>query len=54
MTQIAGPEDVALKTIDENERDHILKILKLCGGKLWGMAELRKYSAYHPAHFIQN
>jgi formate hydrogenlyase transcriptional activator len=29
-------EDVSLKTIDENERDHILRTLKLCAGKLWG------------------
>lgn len=28
--------ETALKTIDENERDHILKILKYCGGKIAG------------------
>lgn len=25
-----------IKTIDENERDHILKVLRLCGGKVFG------------------
>jgi transcriptional regulator with GAF, ATPase, and Fis domain len=34
--QTRGSEEVALKTIDENERDHILKILRFCGGKLSG------------------
>jgi formate hydrogenlyase transcriptional activator len=36
----APPDPVAvetiLKTIDENERDHILRILKFCGGKIAG------------------
>jgi len=30
------PVETPLKTIDENERDHILRILKFCGGKLAG------------------
>lgn len=37
--QIAEPthsDEVSLKTIDENERGHILSILKYCGGKLSG------------------
>jgi len=34
--QATGSEEVTLKTIDENERDHILRILKFCGGKLSG------------------
>ncbi|AYL96936.1 sigma 54-interacting transcriptional regulator [Mucilaginibacter celer] len=33
---VANPDEVSLKTIDENERDHILRILKYCGGKLAG------------------
>jgi DNA-binding NtrC family response regulator len=27
-----------LKTIEENERDHILTVLKKCNGKIWGVA----------------
>jgi formate hydrogenlyase transcriptional activator len=34
--QTTGPEELVLKTIDENERDHILKILKFCAGKIAG------------------
>ncbi|HTI07464.1 MAG TPA: sigma 54-interacting transcriptional regulator [Puia sp.] len=30
------PEEVVIKTIDENEREHILRILKYCGGKIAG------------------
>jgi formate hydrogenlyase transcriptional activator len=36
IAQTTGADEVSLKTIDENERDHILKILKYCGGKLSG------------------
>jgi transcriptional regulator with GAF, ATPase, and Fis domain len=36
IVQIKSPENIALRTIDENERDHILQILKFCGGKLSG------------------
>lgn len=36
IAQTTGPDEVSLRTIDENERDHILKILKYCGGKLSG------------------
>jgi transcriptional regulator with GAF, ATPase, and Fis domain len=25
-----------MKTIDENERDHIMTVLKQCNGKIWG------------------
>jgi len=32
----AVTENVPLKTIDENEREHILNILKFCGGKIAG------------------
>jgi DNA-binding NtrC family response regulator len=28
--------DSRLKTIDENERDHIMAVLKQCDGKIWG------------------
>jgi formate hydrogenlyase transcriptional activator len=34
--QTSASEDLTLKTIDENERDHILRILKFCGGKMTG------------------
>lgn len=34
--QTADGGEVALKTIDENERDHILTILRFCGGKIAG------------------
>jgi DNA-binding NtrC family response regulator len=30
------PEETRIKTIEENERDHILAILKKCEGKIWG------------------
>jgi len=36
VAQTTGSEELLLKTIDENERDHILKILKFCGGKMAG------------------
>ncbi|MDP9076750.1 MAG: sigma 54-interacting transcriptional regulator [Bacteroidota bacterium] len=36
IAQTTGPDEVSLKTIDENEREHILRILKYCGGKLSG------------------
>lgn len=31
-----GPEESTVKTIDENERDHILAVLKKCNGRIWG------------------
>jgi transcriptional regulator with GAF, ATPase, and Fis domain len=36
VAQTTYSEEVVLKTIDENERYHILRILKFCGGKLSG------------------
>jgi transcriptional regulator with GAF, ATPase, and Fis domain len=30
------PADFYIKTIDENERDHILSVLKKCNGKVFG------------------
>jgi formate hydrogenlyase transcriptional activator len=36
IAQSIGSNEVSMKTIDENERDHILRILKYCGGKLSG------------------
>ncbi|PWV56829.1 sigma 54-interacting transcriptional regulator [Chitinophaga sp. S165] len=40
LSKPASPDPTAiettLKTIDENERDHILRILKYCGGKIAG------------------
>jgi len=30
--------DSRIKTIEENERDHILAVLKKCNGKIWGVA----------------
>jgi len=38
-TQKSGarePEEVRIKTIEQNERDHILAVLKKCEGKIWG------------------
>ena len=29
-------EELRLKTIDENERDHIITVLRKCNGKVWG------------------
>jgi transcriptional regulator with GAF, ATPase, and Fis domain len=33
---VTAPGD-RIKTIDENERDHILAVLKKCNGKIWGL-----------------
>ncbi len=30
------PEEAPIKTMEENERDHILAVLKKCNGKIWG------------------
>jgi len=30
-------QDGRIKTIDENEREHILAVLKKCNGKIWGL-----------------
>ena len=35
-------EGIRIKTIDENERDHILAILKKCKGKIWGSSGAAK------------
>ena len=35
-TAVSSPVSVPLKTIDENERDHILAIIKYCGGRASG------------------
>ncbi|MBS1664345.1 MAG: sigma-54-dependent Fis family transcriptional regulator [Bacteroidetes bacterium] len=32
----AEPADAPIKTIQENERDHIVSVLKKCKGKIWG------------------
>jgi DNA-binding NtrC family response regulator len=32
----AGMQGTRIKTIDENERDHIITVLKKCNGKIWG------------------
>ena len=29
-------DDMHLKTIHENERDHIIAVLKKCNGRIWG------------------
>jgi transcriptional regulator with GAF, ATPase, and Fis domain len=29
-------DEYRLKTIDENERDHIIAVLKICNGRVWG------------------
>jgi DNA-binding NtrC family response regulator len=31
-----NPQDTRVKTIDENEREYIINILKKCNGKIWG------------------
>ncbi|HEY6901127.1 MAG TPA: helix-turn-helix domain-containing protein, partial [Puia sp.] len=31
-----SPTGVPIKTIQENERDHIISVLKKCKGKIWG------------------
>jgi transcriptional regulator with GAF, ATPase, and Fis domain len=36
LPQNVDSDEVLLKTINENERDHILRILKFCGGKMSG------------------
>lgn len=33
---VAGKENFRLKTIHENERDHIITVLKKCNGRIWG------------------
>lgn len=33
---VRGHEETYIKTIEENERDHILAVLKKCNGKIWG------------------
>lgn len=33
-----APTESRTKTIEENERDHILTVLKQCNGKIWGAA----------------
>jgi DNA-binding NtrC family response regulator len=30
------PQDIRVKTIHENEREYIIKVLKNCNGKIWG------------------
>ena len=35
--QPAAPQGSTIKTMDENERDHILAVLKKCNGKIWGL-----------------
>jgi transcriptional regulator with GAF, ATPase, and Fis domain len=35
-TNPASAEEIIIKTIDENERDHILKVLKYCKGRISG------------------
>lgn len=30
------PQDLAIKTIHENEREYIINVLKKCNGKIWG------------------
>ncbi|MDJ1480953.1 sigma 54-interacting transcriptional regulator [Cytophagaceae bacterium YF14B1] len=37
QTEKALPnEELRIKTIDENERDHIITVLKKCNGRIWG------------------
>ena len=32
----AHPSETRTKTMEENDRDHILAVLKKCKGKIWG------------------
>ena len=34
---IAVSKTFPMKTIDENERDYIIEVLKKCNGRIWGM-----------------
>ena len=31
-----GTQDLRMKTINENERDYIISVLKKCNGRIWG------------------
>ncbi|MCF0074237.1 sigma 54-interacting transcriptional regulator [Dyadobacter sp. CY261] len=42
-------EHAVLKTIDENERDHILKVLKFCKGKVAGDCGAAEILGVHPS-----
>jgi len=35
-TEATVPEETALKTIAENEKDYIISVLKKCNGRIWG------------------
>jgi DNA-binding NtrC family response regulator len=34
--EISNTQDFHIKTINENERDYIIAVLKKCNGKIWG------------------
>ncbi len=34
--KVGNNEEVKMKTIHENERDHIISVLKKCNGRIWG------------------
>lgn len=34
--QVPANEDMPVKSIDENEKDHIISVLQRCNGKIWG------------------
>jgi transcriptional regulator with GAF, ATPase, and Fis domain len=36
ITEATVPEEAALKTIAENEKDYIISVLKKCNGRIWG------------------
>lgn len=44
-----GNEEIVLKTIDENEREHILKILKYCKGKISGNGGAAQFLGVPPS-----
>ena len=45
----AAEGGLVLKTIEENERDHIVKVLKYCKGKVAGFAGAAKYLGIPPS-----
>ncbi|RYG47647.1 MAG: DNA-binding response regulator, partial [Chitinophagaceae bacterium] len=38
-----------LKTIEENERDHIISVLRQCNGKIWGSGAAAEVLNIHPS-----
>lgn len=45
----ASQDKLIVKTIEENERDHIVNVLKYCKGKVAGFAGAAKYLGIPPS-----